>query len=361
MTKSLEIVSREEVASDVVALGFHIPQALADTYRHIPGQFVLLQTDWVGETITRSYSVVSRPNDDILTIGVKRLSDGIVSNRLCDTAKIGDKLFVSQPRGLFRNHSGRHHVYFAAGSGITPIFSMINAILSERADETVTLFFGNKESVDIIFLEDLQNLKDKYIERFNLSFLFSKQKRDLHQFNGRLDARKIKKFFDLGLIPQGEGARYYICGPGLMTGTITKALTKQGVSDAVIFSEEFIAQHQPMAAQKHHPNQKKTAHNEKGLIVGVSINGIAEEVRLTKKHPELLDAARAGGVNLPFSCRGGMCGTCRCLVTQGKTDMASNYALEDWEIEQGYVLGCQISLSSIKRRSGRLNVEFDTS
>ena len=361
MTEQLEIIGRDEVTPDVVTLALKIPHDQADAYLHKPGQFIMVHTDWQGEDITRSYSICSKPGNDSFNIAVKRVEDGLISNHIIDTLAIGDKITVSKPLGLFRNHQGHRHVFFAAGSGITPIFSMLQEILTADSAATATLFYGNRESADIIFLEALQNLKDKYVQRFTLVFLLSKQRRDLPHMNGRLDREKIATFIDLGLIPMADNTCFYICGPGDMTVEITHALEEKGANSAAIFSEEFIAQYRPTALQSKKPAAQKSSEEEEAAIaVSVSLNGMAETVKLTDSHPDLLDAARANGIGLPLSCRGGMCGTCRCQVKTGHVKMASNYALEDWEIEQGFVLSCQINKSSIDQDAGDLAIEFDT-
>ncbi len=364
MFHSLKITHLHHETSAALTVGLEVPEKLREKFQFKPGQFVMVQVTLLGEEITRSYSLTSQPQDDMLTITIKKIADGCVSGHLHDTLKLGEHLQVSVPRGLFCNHTENathRHVYFAAGSGITPIFSMLNEVLAQDAESRVTLFYGNKKAGDTIFFEPLNNLKDIYLSRFELVHIFSEQKRDLPLLNGRMDAERVGDFFKSGMLEADAQAHYYICGPDSMVGDIKQALGAQGVDEKCIFSEEFIAQKRPASLPDAKPAKASRPQMAEGIKVSITLHGTQEMVYLNGEADNLLDAALAQGIKLPFSCRAGMCSTCRCKLKTGKLDMKHNYSLEPWELEQGFILGCQVTLEAIKadQKSGKAALELD--
>lgn len=366
MFNPLKVVTLSQGTPSSLSIGLEIPHDLQKKFIFKPGQFVLVQFKLFEENLLRSYSITSLPGDDVLTITVKKITDGCISSHIHDNLKLGDCLNISAPRGLFHNHKiesqkAQKHIYFASGSGITPIFSMIKSIISLEPDSQVKLFYGNKKVSDAIFFEQLNDLKDLHLSRLEILHFFSRQKRYLDLFNGRIDGDHVKKLIEKNLISPQTPANYYICGPDTMVEDIKAVLCEAGVEGTHIFSEAFIAQKLPAKLSNKTPKLivEPSADSDGQMQVELKIHGTQEMIMLTPENHNLIDAALEQGVKLPFSCRGGMCSTCRCKLLHGDLLMKDNYSLEPWELEKGFILACQVNLGAISKDSDKITLDFD--
>jgi len=401
MPDQLTIARLDYETPDALGIGLAVPPSLREKFRFKAGQFILVQGEIKGEKITRSYSITSSPQQyarsHMLYIVVKKLAGGLFSNHLHGTLQLGDKVTVSAPRGLFywlqaektqdktkapaktktkrkakakRKATTRpHYVAFAAGSGITPIMAVLKTILQNEPHARISLFYGNRTAADIIFHDALHELKDMYMERFECFYLLSQQARDIDFLSGRIDKARVQQFAELQLCDPAQTDQFFICGPGEMIKDVEAGLQALNVAADKIRTEKFVAQLIPQkllpkAAQtrKAKPKRKTGATTGKGksttptTLVDVIFDGTRKQIKLQDKNTNILDAAQEQGLKLPFSCRGGMCSTCRCKLTQGRVTMAANYCLEEWEIKAGFVLACQS-----RPETAKITLNFDES
>ncbi len=329
-------ISHTRPQPDGVTLGFKVPDACKADYQFIPGQYLTLRATINNEDIRRSYSICSYYRDKHLEVGIKCVPDGLFSN-YATTLKPGDQLQVMTPEGRFTTPVGGTHNYLlvAAGSGITPCLSIASSVLTDEPDSRITLLYGNRNTRSIMFRRDLDDLKDRFKERLMLVHILSGEKQDAELLNGRIDADKLKQFSTSGLIDARSFDAAYLCGPKEMIDNCNRALTELGINKDNIMFELFYTGNEPPTSSKPASNNETAT----GIAVKIIRDGSERVVRV--KDETVLAAAQKAGLDLPFSCAGGMCCTCRCKVISGKTAMDVNFSLADWEIEAGFTLACQ--------------------
>jgi len=340
---SLKIADVIRETEDAISVEFEVPEDLASDYSFTQGQHLTLKTDVDGEELRRSYSICSAVGDANLRVAIKQINGGKFSTFANENLKSGASLDVMVPQGRFFTplSSDNHKSYLmvAAGSGITPIFSIIKTILQTEHQSSVTLVYGNRTTSGVLFLEQLEDLKNIYGERLNLLHILSREPQDSEIFNGRIDTQKCAELFD-GPLATDQFDDAFLCGPEQMILDVQNFLQSKGLAKDHIHFELFITD-ASIAASKRTHKEGDTKPSGPKHKVSVIIDGRKSEVTIPEKGVSILDAALATDIDLPFACKGGVCCTCRAKVIQGKVRMDLNYALEDDEVEQGYVLTCQ--------------------
>jgi len=332
-----EIVPETDEANSI---RFVVPPELKETFRFKAGQHLSVRAEIGGEEVRRNYSLCVAPTEDQLKVTVKRIAGGVFSNWVRDNLKVGDTLDVMTPHGSFTVDfdptARRRYVAFAGGSGITPVISLIKTALGSEPDSRFTLFYGNRDSNSVIFLEQLAALKDRYLGRFELYHFLSDEEGDVELFNGMLDREHIDASIEDLVAEPNDVDAWFICGPGPMMDAAEAALTDRDIAKDRIHIERFLAGRPSAAlAAQMAQLQEKAA----GLTLSVTLDGRTRKVEFTEAN--ILDSARESGLPAPFACKAGVCATCRAKVTRGKVEMAARYGLTDEEIAAGYVLTCQ--------------------
>lgn len=338
---SLRIAQVRRETAEAVSLCFELPAALASEYAFVQGQHLTLRTRIDGAEVRRSYSICSGVDQGELRIAIKQVPGGLFSNWACRSLKAGDAIDVLTPEGRFHTPldptRARHYVALAAGSGITPVLSLIRTALGREPRSRFTLLYGNRNLAGVLFHEELEDLKDRYLTRFTLYHLFSRERQDVDLFNGRLDGARVRAFTDT-LLPVDDIDEAFICGPGAMIDEVAQALRDAGMRDEHIHFERFgVPGDLPQAPA----GTSDTSADAPRARITVTVDGVRREVDYRDAHASILDAALAAGIDLPYSCKGGMCCTCRAKVLEGKVRMDRNYSLEQPDLDAGYVLACQ--------------------
>ncbi|HSF86515.1 MAG TPA: 1,2-phenylacetyl-CoA epoxidase subunit PaaE [Acidimicrobiia bacterium] len=334
----LRVAAVAQETDDAVSITFEVPEDLADSYRYLAGQHVTLRAMIDGEDVRRSYSICANANTGTLRVGIKRLHGGAFSTYATTRVRPGDVIDVMPPVGEFTitpdAGAARHYGAIAAGSGITPVLSLVTTVLESEPHSQFTLIFGNRGAQSIMFLEELEGLKDRYPTRFQLVHVLSREGGDLPLFSGRLDAGKIEALLD-AVVDGGSVDDWYLCGPYEMVQGAHEALDRAGVAPDAIHDELFFAGPVDPAALPPVPD------DEAGTVELVfTLDGRSSHVRM-RPETSVLDAALAVRRELPFSCKGGMCASCKARVLEGEVTMTKNYALVDADLEAGFVLTCQ--------------------
>ena len=332
-----EIVPETDEANSIL---FEVPDELKSAFRFKAGQHLTLRADIGGEEVRRNYSLCVPPDAGEIRVTVKRIANGVFSNWVGDQLKPGDTLDVMTPHGSFTTEfdpsSERRYVGFAGGSGITPVISLIRTALATESKSRFTLFYGNRDSNSVIFLEALAALKDRYMGRFELYHFLSDEEGDVELFNGMLDRETCDEAIEHLIDDPAAIDAWFICGPGPMMDAAEEALLARNVSKDRIHIERFTAGRPSAAlAAQMAALQEEAA----GLTISVTLDGRTRKVEFTEAN--ILDSAREAGLPAPFACKAGVCATCRAKVTKGKVEMAARYGLTDEEVAAGYVLTCQ--------------------
>ena len=332
-----EIVPETDEANSI---RFEIPKELEEAFRFKAGQHLTLRAEISGEEVRRNYSLCTAPFEMDWMVTVKRIAGGLFSNWVGDNLKAGDVLDVMPPHGSFTRafdaEAQRHYVAFAGGSGITPIMSLIRTALAEEPRSRFTLFYGNRDSTSVIFLEALAGLKDRYMDRLEIFHFLAEEQGDFDLFNGMLDRARCDQAIEHLVDDPKAVSDWFICGPGPMMDAAEAALLDRGVDKERVHIERFTAGRPSAAvAAQIQALQQQAA----GLTLSVTLDGRTRKVEFTESN--ILDSARAAGLPAPFACKAGVCATCRAKVIRGKVEMAARYGLTDEEVAAGYVLTCQ--------------------
>jgi ring-1,2-phenylacetyl-CoA epoxidase subunit PaaE len=332
-----EIVPETDEANSIL---FEVPEELKSAFRFKAGQHLTLRADIGGEEVRRNYSLCVAPDAGEIRVTVKRIAKGVFSNWVGDELKPGDTLDVMTPHGSFTTEfdsaAERRYVGFAGGSGITPVISLIRTALAAEPRSRFTLFYGNRDSNSVIFLEALAALKDRYMGRFELYHFLSDEEGDVELFNGMLNRETCDEAIEHLVDDPTAIDAWFICGPGPMMDAAEKALLEKDVAKDRIHIERFTAGRPSAALAAQIAALQEVA---AGQTISVTLDGRTRKVEFSAAN--ILDSAREAGLPAPFACKAGVCATCRAKVTKGKVEMAARYGLTDEEVAAGYVLTCQ--------------------
>ena len=332
----LEIIDRRQETADAVSLAFAVPDDLGDAFAFAPGQYLTLSATIDGEECRRSYSICSGADERELRIAVKSVEGGRFSRFVNAEARPGMRIDVAPPEGRFTADIGasRHDVFFAAGSGITPVIAIIRSALAANPQARATLVYGNRTTQSIMFRQAIDDLKDRHLGRLAVFHVLSRESQEIDILNGRIDGERVALLARTIVRPEDVDG-YFLCGPLAMIEDARAALIAAGVEPQRIKSELFSADGQP--APRAAPPSLPT---EGRVQVDCVLEGRTHRIEVAPG-ALIIDAAHAQGFEIPHSCRGGMCCTCRCRVFEGEVAMDVNYSLEPWELEAGYALACQ--------------------
>lgn len=351
---SLRVKKIEKETEDCISIEFDVPEELKETFQFQQGQNLTLRKIFNEEEQRRSYSICTSPFDNKLKVAVKKAEGGIFSTWANKELKAGDMLEVLPPTGKFYTDLNpsqkKNYVAFAAGSGITPILSIIKTTLITEPGSTFTLVYGNRTKNSIIFKEELEALKDKFIDRFRIYHILSRELTETELNNGRIDVDKLQLLFTK-LIDLKTCNEFFICGPEEMIFCIKGYLEGRGVASDKIHFELFTVPGQKKPEVR---NQKSEVDEGPKAKVSVKLDGIMFDFDLAYESESILDAALKQGADLPYACKGGVCTTCKAKLIEGKVSMDVNWGLEPEEVEKGYILTCQSH-----PHTERIIVDFD--
>ncbi|HEX3882658.1 MAG TPA: 1,2-phenylacetyl-CoA epoxidase subunit PaaE [Stellaceae bacterium] len=348
---SLAIADLRRETADCLSIAFAVPEKLRAAFRFRPGQYLTLRATLDGADIRRCYSICSGLDDGELRVAVKRVPGGVFS-AVAEHLKPGDTLDAMPPQGRFttalKASAGRNYVAIAAGSGITPILSLIRSVLAREPKSRCFLLYGNRTGRDIIFAEELARLKDRHLDRFSVTHVLSREAQDVPALNGRLDPAHIRRLLP-ALVPVAAIDRAFLCGPEAMMDAAAATLAELGLARDRILREYFLAGEGGHAA----PPVEIAASPAAATTASIVIDGRSHDIPVPDG-ASVIDAALAAGLDLPYSCRAGMCCTCRARLVDGKAEMAVNYSLQQWEIDAGFILTCQA-----RPLTSRLTLDYD--
>ena len=338
---SLRVVAIEPETDEAIALTLAVADEHRELFAFTPGQHLTLRTTIGGEDVRRNYSLFVAPGAGTLRVAVKRIAGGVFSSWVMTGLKPGDTIESMTPRGhftwTFEPGRARHYVAFAAGSGITPILSLVTTGLAMEPESQFTLLYGNRTSTSIMFLEAIASLKDRYMGRLQVYHFLDEEADDIELFNGRLDRARIAAVLET-LVDPAQVDAAFICGPGPMMDTAEAALREAGVDPDAILVERFSVG-RPAAAEAAAALEVTRA--AQGLTIQVAIDGRRRTVAFDAAEGNILDSARAAGLPAPFACKAGVCATCRARLVSGEVTMLANYGLSKEEVAAGYILTCQ--------------------
>ncbi len=335
---TLQVKDIYKDTDDCSVIEFDVPEDLKETFKFKSGQYLTLRTTINDEDIRRSYSLCSSPLDNEWKVAVKQIPEGKFSTFVNQTLQKGDSLQVMKPMGRFGvavSETPKDYIVFTAGSGITPILSMIKTHLAKEPKSTFKLFYLNRTVKSIIFKEEIEQLRNQYFGRLEVLYFLTKEYRDIELLNGRFTEEKLHTIFDK-LVDVSELNECFLCGPEEMIFLVKEELVKAGMPSENIHFELFVTGLSKEDKPTVIPNQKL-----EGVEVTIVDGGKEFHYTMTKEYDNILDAALGAGADLPFACKGGVCATCKCKVIEGKVEMKVNYALEKEEVSQNFVLSCQ--------------------
>jgi ring-1,2-phenylacetyl-CoA epoxidase subunit PaaE len=346
----LAVKNIKHETSDCVSIAFEIPTEIKEEFRFTQGQNITIKTEF--DEARRSYSICTSPLDNELRVAVKKVTNGIFSTYAMEKLKEGDVLEVMPPTGTFftevKVSNKKEYIFFAAGSGITPTISIIKTILLTEKYSNVTLVYGNKNLSSIIFKEEIEALKDRYLQRFSVYHILSRERTESDFNFGRIDVGKLSYLSKL--INFNAVDDFFICGPEQMIFTVKDFLTGWGIAPEKIHFELFTTPTRKNI--KIYTPVKETAQG--GSEVTIKVDGRSFNLILDYNGNTILDAGLAEGIDLPFACKGGVCCSCKAKLMEGKVEMEANYGLEDSEVKEGFILTCQSH-----PRSKKVVVDYD--
>jgi ring-1,2-phenylacetyl-CoA epoxidase subunit PaaE len=339
----LTVADLRRETKDSVSIAFGVPPELAQAYAFEPGQYLTLRATFRGEEERRSYSICSGIDDGELRVAVKKVDGGTFSTHVNQALRLGDSIEVMTPMGRFTvpldPHGAHVHLGIACGSGITPVMSHIKSILSREKKSRFVLIYGNRSSRDIMFKDALEDLKDRNLGRLAVHHVLSREAQDLPLLHGRLDAERITTLLRASL-PEQKIDHAFLCGPQPMMEAAQIALAGLGVPGERVHVELFTPTTPPPPARTSRPGASASEALEAIATATVRLDGVTHSFPVAADEG-VIDAGLRAGLELPFSCKGGMCCTCRAKLVSGTVKMMRNYSLEPWEMEKGFVLACQ--------------------
>lgn len=353
----LEVAEVRPLTDDAVEVTFAVPDELADDYTYLPGQYVALRREFDGHELRRSYSICRPPVRGSLSVAIKRDLGGRFSTWANTELSAGDRIDVMSPQGTFTSGldslDGKHVVGIAAGSGITPLMALAHTVLARSDDARFTLVYTNRSTRDVMFLEELAELKDRYPARLALHHVLSREQRTAPLLSGRIDAAKLERMLD-ALIPPSTVDEWFLCGPFELVQLARDTLEARGVPSGRVRYELFTTD-ADRATEPRHGRPVVVERGEKTVEIEFTLDGLSSSVESpVSANESILNAALRVRGDVPFACAGGVCGTCRARVVDGSVNMTENYALEPDELERGYVLTCQSHPTS-----DRVVVDYD--
>lgn len=337
---SLKVADVRRETADCVSVAFEIPASLKEEFHFVQGQYLTFKKEIKGEEVRRSYSICSSPLDGELRVAIKEVPDGRFSTFANRQLQVGDVLESMTPRGNFHRpldpNNASEYVAFASGSGITPVMSILKTTMQREPKSRFMLFYGNRSTSSVIFRDQLDDLKNEFMGRLEVHHVLSREDQGTDLLKGRLDAEKCKNFAERFFDPATVSA-YYLCGPGEMIGSISETLEALGAPKDRILYELFSTPGSAKIEGKTNKSEKRD------FVADVTVILDSDETHFSigADGKSILDAALDAGADVPFACKGAVCCTCRAKVLEGEVEMDMNYALEDDEVEEGYVLTCQ--------------------
>lgn len=348
--KKIKVKDIRQETSNAISVAFEIPTELSADFKYKSGQYITIKQVIDGEDVRRSYSLSSAPNENDFRIAVKKIEGGKMSSFLNETLKVGEEVEIMTPSGnfLLTPENEKHYVGFAAGSGITPVISMIKEVLL-TSNSKFTLLYGNKSEQSTIFKKEIDQLVADNNDRFNVLYVYSKQESSNKLFKGRITKEKFEKFVraDISLL-KADG--FFLCGPEQMINEVSEGLKYLGVNKDKIHFELFTT---PITDISIAPDTKENIFSGTSQVT-VIMDGEEVKFELNGAGETILDASINHGVDAPFSCKGAVCCTCKAQIIEGKATMEMNYSLSDAEVEEGFILTCQAHPASEK-----LVVDYD--
>ena len=337
----LRIAEVRRETPDAVSLRFELPDELAGAFAFRAGQHLTVKSEIAGDEVRRNYSVCVAPHERELRIAVKEIAGGVFSNWANRDLTPGVVLDVMAPHGAFtwtfEPSAARRYVAFAGGSGITPIISLLKTALEVEPASRFTLLYGNRSAAQVMFLEELAGLKNRYMDRLEVFHFLEDEEEETEIFNGRLDAEKVEEVLQ-GLVRVDGVDAFFVCGPGPMMDAVEAALKARGAPADRILIERFTTS--PISLAQAEAARRLEA-EARGRNMTVVLEGRRVRVAFDSEKGSILESARAAGVPAPFACKGGVCATCRAKLVSGQVEMKANYALTPAELDQGYILTCQ--------------------
>ncbi len=334
----LRVAAVERLTEDAVAVTFEVPAALRDEFAFNPGQHLSVKTDVLGDDVRRNYSICAPATGGPLRIGVKRIPDGVFSAFVADRLRPGDTLDVMTPTGTFSTRldpaQAKRYVAVAAGSGITPVLSILATALEVEPDSTAALVYVNRRTSTIMFLEELEDLKNRFPDRFQLIHVLGHEMTEVELLSGRLDVDRFDRILDT-ILPVDDVDDWFLCGPLALTDTVRGVLLDRGVDADHVHRELF---HVGAVPRRRTVTPDVPA---AGASVTVILDGRSVDLTVPPDGDSILDATLQVRSDAPFACKNAVCGTCRARVTEGRVEMDANYALEPDEVARGFVLTCQ--------------------
>lgn len=369
---TLTVAAVRPLTDDAVEVSFAVPPELQDDYDYVPGQYVALRATIDGKEVRRSYSICDVPRDGIIRVAIKRDRGGVFSTWANTELEAGYEMDVMNPQGAFTSKThltglnnpeavraelekldNPHLVAIAAGSGITPIMAIAQTVLNESERTTFELIFANKGGADVMFAEEIGDLKDKFPNRFAVHHVLSREQRVNPLFSGRIDAEKLQTLLD-NVIQTGSVDEWFLCGPFELVQLVRDELSGRDVSEEAVRYELFTTG-KPSGNQGQTGREVEADPEGDNVDIEFTLDGLSGSVQSpVSANESLLNAALRARPDVPFACAGGVCGTCRAKLVDGEVDMAENYALEKDEVEAGYILTCQS-----RPKTDKISLDFD--